>query len=353
MADDRPRILIACNRRVRDGYLPPDELERLNSFADWEWFECEGGGIYAAHRDPDTISRMRDSAADCDGIVVCHGSPELSSEVMDAAKGLKIVGELEGDRFAARIDLEAAWERNIRTVDTTQGSSYPVAEWALALILISLRNAGAMFRRIIDGDPPGGDVKRKHRGMLTGKRVGLIGCGHMGRRLIQFLRPFETDVWVYDPYLPREMAEVVGFTQTSFENVLSKCDVIVCVAPLTPRTEGMIGKRELDLIRPGSAFINVSRGKIVDSSALIERLKQGDITAGIEAFDSEPIPADSEIIGLPNVFLSPHFSGITGDDYPHFFRLMVDELKRFFEGHETWFDLTPRSLSNRKGLDPS
>ncbi|MDE2953975.1 MAG: hypothetical protein OXR71_05585, partial [Gemmatimonadota bacterium] len=58
---------------------------------------------------------------------------------------------------------------------------------------------------------------------------------------------------------------------------------------------------------------------------------------------------DSEIIHLPNVFLSPHFSGYTGDDYPHFFKLMVDELERFFHGHETWFDLTPQSQANRRG----
>ena len=97
--------------------------------------------------------------------------------------------------------------------------------------------------------------------------------------------------------------------QTRLDNLLTQCNVVVCVAPLTPITEGMIGKRELDLLPAGSVFVNVSRGKIVDSQALIERLKRGDITAGIEAFDPEPIPSDSEIIDLPNVFLSPHFAG--------------------------------------------
>lgn len=349
---EKPKILLTCNQRVREGYFPPEELERLEGFATWDWFECEGGGIYDAHKDPETIARLREKVGDVAGMVVCHGAPTVGQEVLDRAPNLKIIGELEGDRFAARIDLDAAWARGVRTVDTTQGSSYPVSEWALALILISMRNGGAMFRRIIAGDPPSGAEKGKHRGMLMGKRVGLIGCGHMGRRLIQFLQPFEVDIWVYDPYLPREMAEVVGFTQTSLDHVFSQCDVVVCVAPLTPKTEGMIGKRELDLLRPGSVFVNVSRGKIVDSEALIARLKRGDITAGIEAFDPEPIPEDSELIHLPNVFMSPHFAGRTGDDYPHFFSLMVDELERFFQGHETWFDLTPRSRANREGLDP-
>ena len=343
-----PKVLLASNKRIRDGYFPPEELARLETFATWDWFECEGGNIYEAPRDPGTIAGLIDCIGDADAVVVCSGCPTIDAEVMDSAPHLKLVGELEGDRFAARIDLDAAWERGIRTVDTTQGSSYPVAEWALALILIALRNAGAAFRRIIAGDTIGAK-NRDMRGMLFGKRVGLIGCGHMGRRLISFLRPFNTDIWVYDPYLSRDIAEIVGFTQTSMDKIFAECDVIVCVAPLTPRTRGMIGKRELDLIRPGSAFVNVSRGAIVDSNALIERLKRGDITAGLEVFDPEPIPPDSEIIHLPNVFLSPHFSGHTGDDYPHFFKLMVDELERFFQGHETWFDLTPQSQANRRG----
>ena len=185
-----------------------------------------------------------------------------------------------------------------------------------------------------------------------GKRVGLIGCGHMGRRLIKLLRPFETEIWVHDPYLPGEMAEVVGFVQTSLDNLLSQCDVVVCVAPLTPATKGLLGTRELELLRSGAVFVNVSRGAIVDSAALIARLKRGDITAGLEVFDPEPVPSDSEILQLDNVFISPHFSGLSGDAYPHFFRLMVDELERFFAGHETWYDLTSRSLANRRGEKP-
>ena len=114
----------------------------------------------------------------------------------------------------------------------------------------------------------------------------------------------------------------------------------------------MIGQHELDLIRSGSVFVNVSRGAIVDSAALIQRLKRGDIVAGLDVFDPEPIPSDSEIIHLPNVFLSPHVGWATGDDAPHFFHLMVDELDRFFSGHETFFDLTVRAKANRQGDEP-
>jgi phosphoglycerate dehydrogenase-like enzyme len=351
MTNKGPKILLVFDKRVREVYILQSDLERLESFADWDWLELEGGENFGPNENATAIEALRNSVGDVDGIVVCHGSPMVSDEIMSNAPRLKVVGELEGDRFAYRIDVESAWKRGILTVDTTNGSSYPVSEWALALILISLRNAGAYFRRIISGDTsrPSVDDPGYVNAELTGKKVGLIGCGHIGRRLIRLLRPFDVKISVYDPYLSTEMADALGFTKTSFENVLSRPDVVVCLAPLTLRTKGMIGKRELDLIPPGRVFVNVSRGAIVDSDALIERLRQGDIIAGLDVFDPEPIPPTSEIIKLPNVFLSPHIAGVTATSRTRFFTLMVDELTRFFYGDETLFNLTPNSLANRRG----
>ena len=317
----RPKILFAFSQQVWDGFVDPVELARLETFADWQWVPCEGGGstYFRAHEDPATSETLRNQIGDADVLIVCHGAPFIDGAILDAAPKLRLIGELEGDRFAGRIDLEAAWARNIRTVDVTNGSSYPVSEWALGLILVSMHNGG------------------------------FIGCGHMGRLLLKLLRPFQVEAWVYDPYLPRELAEALGFVQTTLDNVLAQCDVVVCLVPLTPKTQGMIGARELDLIRAGAVFVNVSRGAVVDSAALIARLKRGDIIAGLDVFDPEPIPPDSEIIHLPNVFLSPHIGAHTGDPYRPFLALMVDEVDRFCQGHETHFDLTPRSLANRTG----
>jgi D-3-phosphoglycerate dehydrogenase len=353
MTGTRPNILLACNKEVRENYLAQADLQRLSQFADWDWFECEGEGIDETNADAGAAKQLGQRLGGVDGLVVCHDCPTLSSQVLEQAANLKIIGELEGDRFASRIDVEAAWERGICTVDTTNGSSYPVSEWALAMMLIALRNAGQHFRRIIAGQyqKPEHDDLGYSRGDLTGKRVGLIGCGHIGRRLIQFLQPFEVDIWVYDPYLAREMADVIGFLKTSLDNVMSQCDVIVCLAPLTPKTEGMIGQHELELVRPGAALVNVSRGKVINSDALVARLKRGDITAALDVFDPEPY-YDHEIIHLDNVFLSPHIAGVTAASYPRFFELMVDELDRFFHGHETLFDLTPRTMANRRGSEP-
>ncbi len=349
VTSSRPKVLFVFNQQVYDSCTAqPAQLERLAQFTDWEWLPLEGGPRFGANPDPAALEQLLDPISEVAGLVICHGSPRIDAAVLDRAPRLRIIGELEGDRFAERIDLDAAWARDICVVDTTHGSSYPVSEWALALILISLRNAGEHFRHTIEHNvyvPPrtGWTPTR-----LDGKKVGLIGCGHIGRRLITYLQPFHCDIRVHDPYLPKVIPDIMGFQLTSLDHVLADSDVVVCLAPLTPATQRMIGRRELELLQAGSVFVNVSRGAIVDPEALIERLQRGDIVAGLDVFDPEPIPADSPIKDLPNVFVTPHIAGI-GRGVDTFLKLMVDELDRYFHGHETLYDLTPRTRANRTG----
>ena len=352
MADERAKVFVAGNVDDKDLYLAPEDRQRLASFADWAFLPCKNGALLDADGQPQDEDAWIERVGDTEAIVIYSGAPNISAELIERNSTLKIVGELNGDRFAARIDVEKAWQQGINTVDTTNGSSYPLAEWALGLILVSLRNAGYYMRRFLAGDC------RKSRdnpgflhGELTGKRVGFIGCGHAGRRLVELLRPFKVEISVYDPYLPRELAEVLDLRLTSLERVLSQSDAIVCLAPLTPRTEGMIGRAELELIPSGTVLVNVSRGPIINGEALVERLRRGDIIAGLDVFDPDPVPDGHEITELENVFLSPHIAGVTAASYRRFFTLMVDELERFFHGYETYYNLTPRSLADRRGQD--
>jgi phosphoglycerate dehydrogenase-like enzyme len=359
MSDGRPGVVLAFNREVRERYVPDDQLERLAAFADVRHVELERPTSWdePPPPDPETDRRLIEALGDARALVVCHGAPRVTGEVMDACPSLRFIGELEGDRFAQRIDVEAAWARGVRTVDTTNGSSYGVAEWALAMALVGLRNAGALFRRIVvDREPefyPAFlDDPGFHRGELTGRTVGLIGCGIIGRRLLELLAPFRCRVVVHDPYVPRELSDVYDVTFTSLDHVLSLSDVVVCLAPITPATRGMLGRRELGLIRDDAVFVNVSRGAIVQTDALIERLRDGRLVACLDVFDPEPIPVDSPVRDMPNVFLSPHIAGVTAQGRSRFFRIMVDELERFLAGHETRYDLLPRTIANRTGQEP-
>lgn len=355
MAGLRPKVVLVCNQDHHARYAVQPELSRLGQFADFDWLECNVSGFnwVSVPEDPEAEARVLSRVGDVDALILSAGAPRITGEIIAAAPRLRFIGEMTGDRFGARIDTEVAFTRGIRVVDTTNGSSYPVAEWALALMLIALRDAGRHFRGMISPETythPRSMVDLGFkRGELTDKTVGFIGCGIIGRRLLQLLAPFRCDVRVYDPYLSKEVADIFGFLLTNLDYVLAESEVIVCLAPLTPKTRRMIGKRELDLIKSGAALVNVSRGAIIDSDALVERLRRGDITGAFDVFDPEPIPADHPIKSLPNVFLTPHMASLSAANGPRFFRLMVDELDRFFHGHETLFDLSQRTLANRRG----
>lgn len=358
MAEARPVVGLAANAAVRETYFDPADLARLEKFAGFRWQEFNEPSSWdeAPRTSPEVQGQLVEFAQGLDALIVCHGSPRIGKEVFSATRKLTFVGELEGDRFAQRIDVDAARERGVRAVDTTHGSSYPVSEWALALMLLGLRNGGAHFRRLISNDLWGTAEQRSAapefamNEELTGKTVGLIGGGYIARRLIEFLEPFRTNVLVHDPYISADIAYAYGFTLTSLDNVMSTPDVVVCLAPLTPGTRGMLGNREFGLLRPGAVFVNVSRGAVVRTESLIERLTAGDIVACLDVFDPEPLPQDSPVRTMPNVFLSPHIAGTTKRSRTRFFEEMVNELRRHFSGHETLFDLTPSTLANRRGV---
>jgi phosphoglycerate dehydrogenase-like enzyme len=344
------RVGIACNAATQARFVTDEAVGRLARVAEVRRLEF-AGPARASGPPPDdepTRARLIEFVADLDALIVSHGCPRVDEEVLAAAPSLRLVGDLHGDRFADRVDVDAAARRGVWAVDTTNASSDPVAEWALALMLIGLRNAGALFRRLVAGevlwpdrtvftDDPG-----YRNGELTGKTVGIIACGHVGRRLLELLAPFGVSVLVYDPYAPAVLAEVYDLTMTSLHRVMSGADVVVCLAPLTARTRGLIGPDELADLRPGSVFVNVSRGPVVDSAALTARLRQGDVIACLDVWDPEPVPPGDPVRALPNVFLSPHIAGVTAAAEPRFFDLMVSEVLRALAGDQPRHRLVPR-----------
>ncbi len=358
MAPSRPAVAIAASRQMLDGILASPHLARIRALGDVRTAEFDRPGGYVEPPPPDAEAdrRLIEHVADARALIVSMGAPRVTAPIMDACPNLRFIGELEGDRFASRIDVEAAWQRGIRTVDTTNGSSYGVSEWALTLMLLGLRNAGAQFRDVQQRAPWFHSVPWEERRFkpdeLTGRTVGLIGCGIIGRRLLELLEPFRCRVLIHDPYVPRELADVYDVTFTSLDNVLSLTDVVVCLAPITPATHKMLGARELGLIRDGGVFVNVSRGQIVDSDALIAEVASERMVACLDVFDPEPIPEDSPIRDLRNALVTPHSAAATASTRGRNIAIMADELERFLAGHETRYDLLPRTIANRSGTAP-
>jgi phosphoglycerate dehydrogenase-like enzyme len=275
--------------------------------------------------------------------------PYLSRDILKEADSLKIIG-VWGDRFGEELDLEAALDLDIKVVDVDNITcAQPVAEWVLGLILACLRNAGEIYRRMIDGTETWLDTLNDGfvNGELTGRSVGLVGCGHVGQRFIELLDPFRVNLKVYDPFLPDETVEGLKIQRGELDDVIQHSEILVLQVPHTPTTEGMIGRSELDLLRKGAVLINCCRGKVVDSEALIEKLEKKEIIAGLDVFDPEPLPKDDPLRTFPNAILSPHIAWCAQNSFPRCFDMMLDEFERFFQGRPLEYELTARLVELR------
>ena len=355
--EPRPVVTVAIHPGHADSMLTPGDLGRLSEFAAVRTAYLEGpvGVIDDLAPNPAAEAALAEIATGSTALVVTHGSPRVTAAVLDALPTVTFVGELEGDRFCTRIDTAAAAERGVVVVDTTHGSSLPVAEWALALAILGLRDAGRFVRALMNHELVGsgghGDPGRLTNRELTGKRVGLIGFGHIGWRLVELLRPFEAEAIAFDPYAPRELADAAGISFARLDTVMSSCDLVCCLAPLTPGTRGLITGSLLSSMRPGSVFVNVSRGAVVDRAGLNEVAALGEHVFCLDVLEDEPIPVSQVLRDLPNVLLTPHIAGTTQESRFRFFSLMVDELRRHLHGLEPHAQITADTVAGRRGRD--
>jgi phosphoglycerate dehydrogenase-like enzyme len=336
--EERPRVLVD-----RHAWTRTEDWDRLACTV--ELIEPEGSAPY-------TEEGLVEALRGCRGLIrLGQRVPELTRGVLQAAPGLRIVG-VRGDRFGTGIDLDAAEELGITVVDTDNiASAHPVAEWDLALMLVCLRNGAAVYRQMMAATETWASAGNEDVvcGELTGRKVGLVGCGHVGQRLIELLAPFRTDLRVCDPYLPEETAARLGIARDNLDGVLRHADILVVQVPLTPKTRGLIGARELELLGRGKILINCCRGPVVDQVALIRRLQAGELIAGLDVFDPEPLEPDSPLRSLPNVFLSPHIAWYAPNVFYRYFRAMALEFERFFLGQPLEHRLTRRMTDIRHG----
>jgi D-3-phosphoglycerate dehydrogenase len=227
------------------------------------------------------------------------------------------------------IDLPAARALGITVTNTPNTATDAVAEQGLALLL-------AVARKIPSLDA---QVKRGEwvRGMLTqvcGKTLGIIGTGVIGLRMAQLGRGIGMPViaWTFHPEPAK--AEAIGFRYVpTLADVLRQADVVSLHLRYSPDTEGIIGAREIALMKPTAIFLNTARGQLVDQQALYVALRDGHLAgAGLDVFEREPIEPHDPLLTLPNVVLSPHTAGTTPEALMNGLNLCADNVVAFLEG---------------------
>jgi phosphoglycerate dehydrogenase-like enzyme len=227
----------------------------------------------------------------------------------------------------AAIDVTAATELGI-TVTGTGGLASPTAELTWGLILALARNIIAEDASIRAGGWQTGIGPE-----LAGKTLGVIGLGHLGRRVTTIGRAFDMNVLAWSQNLTPADAAREGASWVAKDELLARSDVVTIHLKLSDRTRGLIGRRELALMQPSSYLINTSRGPIVDEAGLVDALGARQIAgAGLDVFDVEPLPPDHPLRTLPNTVVTPHIGYVTTGTYEVFYGQALEDIEAYLAG---------------------
>jgi len=225
------------------------------------------------------------------------------------------------------IDLAAAAEHGV-TVCATESYGHTTVEIAWWLILSLLRGTVAEHQSV----RAGGWQSRLGQAAFR-KTVGVIGLGRLGSGVARVGRAFGMEVLAWSPRLTPERAAAESAACVGLDELLARSDAVSIHIPLQPTSRGLIGARELGLMKPGAVLVNTSRGPVVDEGALLAALGDGRLGGlGVDVFDIEPLPLDHPFRHLPNVIATPHIGYVTEEAYRLYFRQTVENIAAFCAG---------------------
>lgn len=273
-------------------------------------------------------AEVTEAASDSDFILVFgHG---VTDPVLRASKKVKLV-QLCSAGYDG-VNLKLAGELGIPVANNGGANAIPVAEFALTLLLSTLRHmvdadrdtrGGAWMKPELDGN---------NTYELFGKTVGIVGAGRIGTTVARLLRGFETTT-LYTDIVQSPAAEQYGARRVELDELLSESDVVTLHVPLTPDTRKMIGRRELELMKPSAVLVNTCRGPVVDEEALHEALTSNRIWgAGLDVFEQEPVDPNNPLLKLDNVVVAPHVAGKSWESYPRRVAFAFENMQRVWDG---------------------
>ena len=243
--------------------------------------------------------------ADVDAVIV-RSATRIDAEALAHAPHLRVLAR--AGVGLDNVDVEAATKAGVMVVNAPSSNTVSAAEHAVGLLLATARNVPQAMASL-----KAGEWKRSEftGAELYGKVAGILGLGRIGELVAQRLAAFGMQVIAYDPYVPTARAAQLGVRLVPLEDLLAEADFITVHLPKTAETVGLIGERELRLVKPGVLIVNSARGGIVNEHALALALKDGRVGgAGIDVFATEPC-TDSPLFGFPNVVVTPHLGAST------------------------------------------
>lgn len=250
-------------------------------------------------------------------------------------------------------------EMGVRVTNASGVNDVPIAEWCIGMMMLFERDIRGLLdmqqRHAWEREP-------RYQSELRGRRVGIVGYGNIGREVARLCKCLGLEVWAVarGPIGPRtQRYSVPGtgdpqgnlpdrtFSLDELDDVLPQVDYLVLTLPLSPSTAGLLGERELRLMRSSAVLLNPSRGRLVDEAGLVRALQEHWIAgAALDTHYYYPMPPEHVLWSMPNVVMTPHISGSTGSRYfkERMWGLFADNLKRFRQGQPLLNELAPEDL---------
>lgn len=295
--------------------------------------------VEAPDHTPDTLKKcIRDAHG-----VILRTRARITAEMIAEAPHLQVIARTGAG--VDNIDVKAATERRIYVCHVPDANVVSVAEHVITLLLALSKQL-----KILDAEVHRGNFAIRYQYLsreLSGKTLGIIGLGKIGREVAQRARKgLGMKVVTFDPYVTAQEARRFDAQLCdSLEEMLAQSDAVTLHVPLTEKTRKLMGAGEFRSMKPSAWFINTSRGGLVDEAALIEALDSGVIAgAGLDVFESEPLDSNSPLTRFSNVILTPHVAGLTNESSIRMAVAAAEAVLDVLEGR------TPAHVFNRNGL---
>ena len=282
--------------------------------------------VIAAHNDPAIDAHLADA-----NYFVCYPSVDVGPKFHANAPRLRLLQLLSAGYDA--IDLDAARAAGVPVCNNGGANAISVSEHAIMLMLTVARRVVWQHDSVTAGRWRGnGPAPRMYE--LSGKTLGIIGLGNIGKKTARLAKAFGMNIIYTDiKRLSEDEADQAGVKFRVLRELLRESDVVSLHTPLNASTRHLIGKAELEEMKPEAILVNTARGPVIDEKALYEHLSAGKIFgAGLDVFDQEPPPADNPLFKLDNVVLTAHFAGPTWDNHSARFRNAFDNIQRVERG---------------------
>ena len=316
-----------------------DHYRRMMSRDAWEALARFADVIHHPGPEPATKADLLALLPAADACLTGWGVARLDADVIAAAPRLRAMAHMGSS--VKRFVSEALWRRGIHVTSTAPALARTVAETTLGLMIVGMKRIWPLGRHVREGgwrESPYWPSRELH-----GKTVGIVGASHVGRHVIELLRPFQVQILLYDPYVSAAEAEQMGVALVELDDLVRRADIVSLHAPAKEDTYHLLDARRLALMKDDALLVNTARGALIDETALIAELSRGRFFAFLDVTDPEPPAADSPLRRLDNVVVTPHLAGCI-EDCSRLGEMAVEELRRFFAGEPPLYRVTPDML---------